>query len=505
MEGRCEALTKMGIQCRRNAVREGRCTTHRLAGARAINYFSPQDLDWVNGNNNVQILSGLANLNRIRTVEHVQQFLASNILDRVLTLFLQHRSVHVRDNSCWVLTNLASVAEDRTGAEAILGARPQMMSLFLSRLVAEGNPHLRSSMLWCLANIASSGEDFARRILDEELHTLAGGFLDNPAHNTNLRRNATFLVRVLVCAMTREEALGSLAQLEEIPPAILLDTNVLSDLLWAIHDLYEKTATLGGITPAFLVNILQQTSARFLSPALRTIGGICASDDRPLINRFLNSNLLPALCGILNRPVFTRDVLWVFSNLAVDPEGANALLETSGLLFDLGLLTQTHSDAVWTLSNLATRGSKAIIQKLVRCGIPVVLMELLKDNLTAQGRNLCLEGIMGMLIKNPVATGSLIAPHVGIFQRYVGAPNVEAILGLLARGGIEAPAVTETPPIPYTPSGGATTALGRLADEGSRNEEKANVDDLVFTAQDVAYMIGNGVVFHADGSIAGRT
>jgi hypothetical protein len=471
---------------------------------RPVGYFSAQDIAHVNSNNNVHILAGLASLNRIRTLEHVRDFLASNILDRVITLFLDSRSVHIRDNACWVLTNLASIAEDRSGADAILGSRPNMLQLLHERLITEGNPHLLASILWCLANIASSGDDLARRIVDEELHAIGGDIMTNPRQNTNLRKNAAFLVRVLVNVMTREEALGSLAQVEEIPPAILMDTNVLGELLWMIHDLYARTGTLGGITPSFLVDIFYQTGARFISPALRTIGDICAGNDRPLINRFLGANLLPALYGILHRPVFTRDILWVFSNLAVDAEGSQALLETSGLLFDIGLLANTHMDAVWTLSNLATRGSKAIIVKLVRCGIPVVLIEVLQEDVTQLVRDLCLEGIAGILTKYPVGGVALVAPRVAFIRTHAGNAHADRILEFLGRAGIvEAPDPPPADPV-YTPSPSVPVALGRLADSSGRNEQRADVVDLVFTAQDIAHLLGRGIIFHRDGTIAER-
>ncbi len=510
MATRCEALTKMGVQCRRNATRDGRCGVHVRIEARAEvgprRYFTPQDLAHVNSNNSVHILAGLANLNRIRTLEHVRDFLASNILDRVVTLFLDNRSVHIRDNACWVLTNLASVAEDRTGAEAILGSRPNMLEILHERMITEGNPHLLGNILWCLANIASSGGDLARRIVDEDFHTIAGDIFSNPRQNTNLRKNAAFLVRVLVHVMTREEALGSLAQVEEIPPAILMDTNVLGDLLWTIYELCGKTGTLGGITPGFLTDMLYQTSARFISPALRAIGDICAGNDRPLINRFLGVNLLPALYGILQRPVFTRDVLWIFSNLAVDPEGAQALLETSGLLFDIGLLAHTHQDAVWTLSNLATRGSKEVVVKLVRCGIPVVLVEVLQgDDVTQLVRDLCLEGIAGVLTKYPMGGGALVAPRVGVIRAHAGNHHADRILEFLGRAGVAGAEEEPAPAEPvYTPSPAVPVALGRLADSSGRNELRAHVGDLVFTAQDIAHLLGRGVIFHRDGSISER-
>jgi hypothetical protein len=435
-------------------------------------------------------------------LEHVQQFLVSNILDRVIHLFFDARSIHIRDNACWVLMNLASVDNDRTGAAAILGARPQMLDLFHEHLLTEGNPHLLGNMLWCLANIAGSGDDFARQILDTDLHTFAGDVVSNPAYNTNLRRNAIFLLRVLSPIMRREEALGVLAQVEMIPPAILLDTNVLSDLMWTIHELFRKTHTIGGLMPAFFVNVLSMTGARFIAPALRTAGDICASDNRDLINRFLGSNLVPAVYCLLGRPAFTRDILWMFSNLAVDPEGASALLEVSGLLFDIGLLAHTYPDAVWTLSNLATRGSKDVVEKLIKAGAPIVLCEVLAEDLSEMERNLCLEGLQGMLLKNPVAVSALIAPHISTFQRHSGTPLADGLLAVLARGGIEAPAALTAEALDaIAPSGAVGVALGRLGLETARNGTTVNIGDLLFTATDIAYMLNRGIVFHRDGAI----
>jgi hypothetical protein len=164
-------------------------------------------------------------------------------------------------------------------------------------------------------------------------------------------------------------------------------------------------------------------------------------------------------------------------------------------------------DAVWTLSNLATRGSKAVIVKLVRCGIPVVLVEVLQgDDVTQLVRDLCLEGIAGILTKYPVGGGALVAPRVGAIRAHAGNEHADRILAFLTRAGVvgaddEVPAPAE--PV-YTPSPSVPVALGRLADSSGQNELRAHVGDLVFTAQDIAHLLGRGVIFHRDGTIAER-
>jgi hypothetical protein len=512
----CSGLTVRGQPCRKAAIDGNFCAIHRPAVAHNAAFFSEHDLDNVRSSDPRRQIQGLRALNMIRTTDHVTQFLDANILDRVMDLFADSLLVSVRDAALWVLTNLTSTPGD-DGARAMFEAQHDFLEDFRIVLVDE-SPLLLDGVLWCLGNISSSGEQYAQSILGVHFDTYATDILCDIQKTSQVRKNAAFLLSSLSRVMPQEKAADCLFEIGNMPARIFNDADVVEDLAWALQGLYEKANSLETIPLEFLTDLLDSTSRRIINPVLRLIGDICAKDNHDLIERFLAVRLVEQLKSLLHRRIFVRDVLWTFSNLSVEAAGRKRILETPGLLLDIISFIPVDNEAIFALSNLATRGEIATINAILETGAPVMMIHRLQ-NVDLRFKTIICEGLVAFLTKGGARAYRLFQPHLaeietlrtvvdeGLALIYLQIMTLmTAYQTVAAAAPILAAPSTTVPAPPYTLSLPVTTALARLTEDQSRGTRLGSVDinDLLFTARDVAYLLRSGYVFTPQGTLVLR-
>ena len=483
-------------------------------------YFSAQDIDDTLSEVQERQVRGLTALNKIVTGEHVEQLLQTAMLRRVVELFIHSTHETVRDAAIWVLTNLAAMPGDR-GAAAVWGSGPPLHRAMVQAATL-GARRIMSETFWCLANIAGSGPLFATDMIHYNLHTIALGVISDPSTGGRLRKNAVFLLGNLAPHLDERVAAVLLDQLTTLPPVIFTDNVSMVDLLWAIHVLQYRAQNIANISCAVLVERLSHEETRMINPALLTIDNICAGTNRDLIKELLRVGVVGGLHRLLRRRLFAGHVLRTFSNLAVEIEGADVIVRTSGLLYDINAYVRLSTEALWVLCNLATRGLPRHVRAMIGCGSPTALLQMAVPTVDELRLRLVVEGLLAILQKDGVAA-----------QQFLGALGFEARIQVLNEHesdyirrhvgeildvwrGLGVPtvppaAVAALPPAAfavamvgrYTISPQTRMAIDRVVEESGRGEGErwVSVSDLIFTAADVAYLTGLGYAFDIEGRV----
>jgi hypothetical protein len=500
---RCTSNTVRGQQCSRNAL-PGRpvCSVH-------INndvYYDRAAIDDVQSTTRSRILRGLGALNRIQTTKHVDDFLASNIIGRVIHLLFEHDDNNVVDAAAWVLTNLCAM-EGARGSDAVWQHLPDMAERCREFLFAR-TPVLGASLMMCLANIAASKTEYCIQMVEDEYHVMCTEYLKNMRLNVSQRRNACFLLRNLATVMGSQDAEFVLGEISDIPAIGLNDPSLLAELLWVIQKLYSIVEVLD-LPPGLLVSSLSPRSQRILTPALQTVGNIVAGENTRLINNLINAGLVPALHRLLLRSIHLNEVCWILSNLAVEPLGSEKILDTPGLVFDICSNVKKSDDVYWTLCNLATRGSTIVISSLLRCGCAQILLEGLRNPRTIV-KKICLEGIYYMIEKGGYVahltfqSGGLMTllPELNGADDEFKNKIIEKIQGFQPVAELLPVSAAAAPAAEITPTAAGRLAATRMATELARaGGGRAFVGDLTFTADDIVYLNRLGFVFAAGGTL----
>jgi hypothetical protein len=508
---RCAGLTISGERCMRNVRNGTHCATHAAAAVPA--YFDESDLRKLNSANLRDQQYALLALNRIRTAEDAETLVRANVLPRILFLLFNSDQTSIKDKALWILINLTSVPGD-VGARAILRAQPDFFAQMLELTLTE-NAQIAENLFWCLANISAGSVAYSRMIIDLEFPTTCVVFLRDGRAPRSLLKFVAFLLSNLSQHMTVEEARETMTEISYIPNIVLTNQVILLELLWAINRLYLKCHTLSRPIALLLIDNLDIQSSKLMHPAINTISDICSSDDSELIECLVECGLLPKLNRMLLRPTFKPIVLLCLSNIAIEERGSIALMEEPGLLLNIISLMNQYKDAVWTLSNLATRGAAAIIPALIRHG--GALSKFTQDNfatLEMRIKKVVLEGFMNLLSRGG-ADAYVMMRGSGVFTVLPAEHDDGEINSLLIRiRALAEPYSHFEPPVaaalvreendPLPVSSAATVAEGRMYTELSRGSgsHTVNVADLLFTAADVAHLTGRGFIFRRDGTLA---
>jgi len=455
---------------------------------------------------------GLNALNRIETEADVRAFLGANVLQRILDFSLSEvEDVILRDRAAWVLINLTSAPGD-TGALAIVASKPDFFTT-VSEIILTNEPAIIANFLWCLGNMAASVPAQALQMLEAGIHLKCMNILKDPQYSRNLAKLAAFALSNLAPYTLPPIAQELMIDISSIPPIVLTRIELLEDLFWTIHKLYSKCGHIEANTCALLIGGLDCISNKIIKPAIETLADICASNNTAIINTLIISGLIPRFHAFLNKPIFRNMAIFCLSNLACEQKGAQRILETPGLLMDL-MVALPSRDSVWTICNLAQRGGEAALSALLRCGMVPALLSVFREASDSM-KIIILESLIELLKKR----GGLAFAQLrlnGLAHLPTTHAN-ERIAELLLEmqeevgryAGVDLPvavAVAAEQEIvgtaqPLTVA--SSLAAARMGDALSRGTPQPSVDisDLVFTAADVAHLIGLGYSFRYDGHL----
>jgi hypothetical protein len=510
----CNATTTRGVQCKNKATFGTKCKQHKDA-----RHFSQIDLDKINSEYIQNQLHGLGKINKITNLEEAHDVVNSNILPRVIHIIMHSPSTLVRDVAITTLINLSAVEGDY-GSRSILHAENNICEYFADILIGD-SPQIIEGVCWCLSHIAVSCDDTCTIMEENKIHIHAAQILTNQFNSSKVRKSAAFLLSNLGKKINMEESHSVLEIVSQMPPRLQTDPIVLPDLVSAISSLYKTAHTLHTSFIGLLLECLQSKYYSIFIPTLKLFGDIVAGNQKSFIERLIASGLTSILHTILlNNPKIIQDILWIFSNLAVEPCGGISMIEEPGLLLDLNRLMLSHNDAIWTISNLATCGEPRIVDALLTSGSLHILGSLIHNAkditicVILEGCDVCIEKcgsraiiilekyrnvILALQTSNNVLVSNL-AKH--ILDKFAN-PATE----ILNEIRLEEPQllVNSSPIVtsPIVTSTAVTTSIARYDHDKSRGLPVGSVDvnDLLFTSADVAYLIHNGYRFLTDGRL----
>lgn len=517
----CAGVTRSGERCRRFVSTGSHCASHKGttgntdAVAVTRNYFSPESIVNLNSTHRRQQLIGLNALNRIQTEADARAFLGANVLQRVVDFSLSEvEDTVLRDRAAWVLINLTSAPGD-AGALAIVAVRPDFFTT-VSEIILTNEPAIIANFLWCLGNMAASVPAHALQMIDAEIHWKCMNILKDPQNSRNLAKLAAFVLSNLASHTLPQIAQELMMEMSLIPPIVLMRIELLEDLLWTIQKLYSQCGHIEANTCALLIGGLDCISNKIVKPSLETLADICASNNTATINTLIISGLIPRFHAFFSKPIFKNMAMFCLSNLACEQKGAQRILETPGLLMDL-MVALPSRDSVWTICNLAQRGGEAALGALLRCGMIPALLSVFRGASDPM-KIIILESLIELLKKR----GGLAFAQL----RLNGLANLptthtnERIAELLLEmqeevgryAGVDLPAAAAPEATEIVGSAQPLTvasslAAARIGEAVSRGIPQTSVDisDLVFTAADVAHLIGLGYSFRHDGHLFAST
>jgi len=500
----CNATTTRGIQCKHKAVFGSKCRLHK-----DVHHFSQIDLDKINGENIQNQLHGLQKINKINNLEEAHDVVNSNIVPRVIHLMMNSHSIHVRDAAITTLINLSAVEGDY-GSRAILNAETNVMEYFADMLLGD-SPQIIEGVCWCLSHIAVSCDDMCTIMEDNEVHIRAAQILTNQFNSSKLRKSAAFLLLNLGKKINAEESRAVLDILSQMSPRLQTDPIVLPDLLWTLCGLYKTAQWLHTSYIGFLLECIQSKYYRILNPTIILLGDIVSGNQQTFIEGLITNGLTSKLHTILlNNTNSIQDIVWICSNLAVEPHGGISMIEEPGLLLDLNHLMLSHNDAIWTISNLAMCGEPRIVDALVQSGSLHILGSLIHKAknimlcVILEGCDACIEKcgsraiiilekyrttILALQTSNNVTVSNLATRIVDKF--------INPVTEILNEIGVDEPQLLSNS------STAVTTSIARYDHDKSRGLPVGSVDvnDLLFTSADVGYLIHNGYRFLTDGRL----
>lgn len=503
---KCAAQTRRGTPCTRNIMPGLTYCALHANNENPQRYFNGETLLDIQSNVKIRIVRGLNSLNKIYNETQLNDLINANIIGNIISFLLDSDDIQINDAAAWVLINVSAI-EGTRGAELIWTHLPDMAERLRNFIISK-NPSVVSSLMMCLANIAASEKRYCDAMIDQNYYMTCIEYMKNTRYNATIRKNACFLLSNLVKNMDLEHATFITEELQNIPPILLNDSMLLSDLLWVIHKLYNITESLS-INPSLLIENLRSKSIRLINPSLQTIGDIVANDNTELINRLLRCGMTRALHTLLLRSLYVKQIIWIFSNLAVENLGSEYIVESPGLLLDI--ISQTPCiDLYFTLSNLAVRGNNNVINALIRCGCGILLVRGLTHS-GAIARTICLEGIDALLKKGghvvyiSLMNAGFRAAYDGLGDEHSQQKTVlEETLSNFQNIQLIQTFENDAPPIVINPSTAALLAAARVTLELSRGtggDGRVSVSDLLFTADDVAYLNSLGYIFQAGGTL----
>ena len=514
----CAGRTSNGAQCRRNVLDAEYCMTHRNQAAAAAaaaaapaaepappqpqtrrGQISRETIENLRSEDARRQLIALQNLRFVNSLPTINELDEKNVIERIIDLFFDSDVHRVRDSAIWVLINITASIGD-FGARAILRVAPEFLTDAVHLLLV-ASPQIVEQTLWCLGNIAGSGALYTTRLLELDADTICIQFLENLRQPRELRKYAAFLLSNLAKHMNPEKAVETLEDLADLPASALKESEIMVEMVWTIQSLVGLADTLPPIFCALFVEFLKTRSKNLFTPVFWTIGDICSKQNKVPINILLECGLVEQLFELFQKPALRNQVFWILSNLAIEEKGGEKIINTPNLLLELNTYSRIcNNDAIWIISNLATRGSNAVINALLRCGCYPILFQNIR-RMTPIQQKLTLEGGIALLQKGKARATISIQPFFTDLEHEFGAePLFQQAKNALSTIPFELTVVQQ--PITTIPSTNASTlAAARMTEMLSRGAEPEGVDisDLLFTAGDILYLSNNGFEVRGDG------
>lgn len=313
---------------------------------------------------------------------YLQLIIESEIPKR-LEIFLEFSfPVPITELSVWILSNI--LADDSSKP---LISKKMIMSLFA--LVSPEHEKVTEHALWALANISLASEEFLDNLLcNKYLETLvlAGD------------SKSFYLDKVLIwslCNITKDSERLSSSEVQTCAKLVnkIIKKNpaheIVREALWVLVNLTAVPQAVQAVIDenliVFAVKTLDCNYNLILSPALKTIGNVCAATHEHT-QYILNLAILDTICrDCFVQNGLAKDTFWVLSNIAAGtPNQVKKLIMHQ--IFDWVVVSIVHIDlqariqASKVLLNLMKTAAEVVKQKLCEQEVCEIMAVALQDS-----------------------------------------------------------------------------------------------------------------------------
>jgi hypothetical protein len=355
-------------------------------------YFFPNSvfLD-IDSNDPECVCQALELVKMIKTEMEVDQVIQSGLLEKIVAC-TDSTHAKVKDAAIWSLVNFCSLS-DPTGSKACIehGMVPKLVRMLMTEV--------NINAAWCLANIASTDKTMGRTVCSEFLtYAPILTVLRNQEHTSLTRCTYAYFLESVAPAMNSAESEQLICALGELPLDCLeQDPEVRCAILKVIKICAGAYPHLFRFPAPFLLHAVESENAT----ALITLGNLMASDNKVVINEYLEAGIVPILKTLLETVEIPKgkEILWMLSNIACEVEGARRMIECDGLI-DVIQRQKSHSvkDALWTLTNLAKTTTIEGATALVACDVLSTFVNSISYT-NVLNSNLALQGILHIVEK----------------------------------------------------------------------------------------------------------
>lgn len=357
---------------------------------------------------------GLIGLRRILSQKEnlpIQEVMDHPIFIKLLGFAHLESQPHIQLEATWCLANMASGTTEQTFSLI----QKNIISVF-SQVSQSIYPQIAEQAIWGLGNIAGDCLEFRNKVLKSDaIEALLRRMQGNPDEKI---KNLITWVFSNVCRLkpSNERFTPLLKRLlvflrDSFSNAS--DPDLKNDCLFGLYsNVKNETADLFGDSH-FLNSLLlfySESQAMHGSrlqqiSAVHTLLGGFTSGDNKYGEQVINCGFLPYLKNSLYipNPVTTREVCWIFSNLAIgEPRQVHALLVEPMLIETISKFT-VHSDvnlareANWMMCNLCLTKDETNIRLILEKGVLQVFKNSLEIDLDSKMTTLVLEALHHLL------------------------------------------------------------------------------------------------------------